>query len=230
MCKGIFITATGTDVGKTYISALLLSKLRNSGINAGYYKPVLSGAEYVNGELIPGDAAYVCQKGGLPVEPMNLVSYIYQEPLSPHLAAQRAGDRIDLAKIESDFIRIYQQYDYLIVEGCGGIVCPLRYDEEKILLKDLILKLNMDILIVSEAKLGSINDAALTAYYAAQQRIHVSGIILNRYKPRSFMEKDNQNMIASMTGVPITACVEEGAQEHECEIESLLKCFKTIEL
>lgn len=62
MTKGIFVTATGTDVGKTFISALLVKKVRESGINCGYYKPALSGAEVINGELIPGDCAYVVQK------------------------------------------------------------------------------------------------------------------------------------------------------------------------
>ena len=54
MSKGIFITATGTDIGKTYVTALIVKKLHDSGIKAGYYKAALSGAEYINGSLVPG--------------------------------------------------------------------------------------------------------------------------------------------------------------------------------
>ena len=72
--KGIFITATGTDVGKTYVTALILKKLREVSVNAGYYKAALSGAYRNAGELIPGDAAYVASISGLPVPPEQLVS------------------------------------------------------------------------------------------------------------------------------------------------------------
>ena len=61
MSKGLFITATGTDVGKTYATALLVKKLVQAGLKAGYYKAALSGAEYRDGVLVPGDADYVRQ-------------------------------------------------------------------------------------------------------------------------------------------------------------------------
>ena len=69
MKKGIFIAGTGTDTGKTYISALITEYLRSSGINAGYYKAAVSGG--------PGDAEYVCQKAGIKDNPRELISFIY---------------------------------------------------------------------------------------------------------------------------------------------------------
>ena len=86
--KGIFITATGTDVGKTYVTALILKKLREVSVNAGYYKAALSGAYRNAGELIPGDAAYVASISGLPVPPEQLVSYIYEPQLPPIWSAE----------------------------------------------------------------------------------------------------------------------------------------------
>ena len=71
MTKAIFVTATGTDVGKTYISALLVKKMRESGYNCGYYKPVLSGAEIIDGKLVAGDCDYVKRIAGLPEPHMN---------------------------------------------------------------------------------------------------------------------------------------------------------------
>ena len=90
--KGIFITATGTDVGKT----LILKKLREASVNAGYYKAALSGAYRNASKLIPGDAAYVASISGLPVPPEQLVSYIYEPAVSPHLAAELEKCPIDI--------------------------------------------------------------------------------------------------------------------------------------
>lgn len=87
MSKGIFLTGTSTEIGKTFVTALIVKKLHENGLNAGYYKPALSGAEYVNGTLTAGDAAHVCQTAGLQAEANSLVSYIYETAVSPHLAA-----------------------------------------------------------------------------------------------------------------------------------------------
>ena len=123
MTKGIFVTATGTDIGKTFISGLLVKKMRDLGFNCGYYKPALSGAyQNTEGELMPGDAEFVLKTAGIKRAPKEVVSYIYEEAVSPHLAAARAGNLIYLDKIKHDFNRLKQEYDYLLTEGCGGIV------------------------------------------------------------------------------------------------------------
>lgn len=95
--KGVFITATGTDIGKTYVTALLLKKLRESSINAGYYKAALSGAYRKDGLLIPGDAEYIATTAGIPTPPADLVSYIYEPAVSPHLAAEMEHHPIELS-------------------------------------------------------------------------------------------------------------------------------------
>ena len=109
MAKGIFVTATGTDVGKTYISALLVKNMRDSGYNCGYYKPALSGAEITNGRLIPGDCDYVVKTAGLNVQPEKCVSYMFKPAVSPHLAARIENNPIKLEKITSDFAAIKKQ-------------------------------------------------------------------------------------------------------------------------
>ena len=103
MAKKIFITGTGTDVGKTYISALIVKKMRESGFNCGYFKPVISGVTEMCGHLMESDANYVIEKAKIPTNPEECLSYYWQEAVSPHLAAKRAGDTIDIEKIKSDF-------------------------------------------------------------------------------------------------------------------------------
>ena len=148
MTKGIFITATGTDIGKTYISGLIVKKLRECGLNCGYFKPALSGAEIVDNKIVPGDCNYVFKQAGIPLNPLNYVSYIYKEAVSPHLAAEIENNPVKLDKILSDFNRIKKEFDYLVVEGAGGICCPFNI-KEKLMLPDIIKALNLDIIIVA---------------------------------------------------------------------------------
>ena len=101
MSKGIFITATGTDIGKTFVTGLIVKLLRENNINASYYKAALSGAEIIDGQLIPGDAKYVCDISKLDEDPKSLVSYIYKTAVSPHLASQIENNPIELTKIKS---------------------------------------------------------------------------------------------------------------------------------
>jgi dethiobiotin synthetase len=96
MAKKIFITATGTDIGKTYISALIVKKLREMNYNCGYFKPVISGVTEMCGKLIDSDANYVVQTADIPTEAESCVSYWWKEAISPHLAAKRSNQEIDM--------------------------------------------------------------------------------------------------------------------------------------
>ena len=217
MAKGIFITATGTDVGKTYVSALLVKKLRNMGLNAGYYKSVLSGAISNNGILIPQDAEYVNRIANIGASLDDMVSYVYENAVSPHLAAKMEGRPVQAEKILEDYYRASGKYEYLTVEGSGGIVCPIRVDEKEFMLTDFIKAFNLSVLIVSSAKLGDINKCVLTVEYAKNCGIDVKGIILNRFNAGNILEEDNKKMIEYLTKVPVIACVEDNAEDIEFE-------------
>ena len=142
MGKALFITGTGTDIGKTYVTGLIVKKLRDAGLSAGYYKAALSGAEArADGTLLPGDALHVAQVANLAAEEAT-VSYIYRDAVSPHLAAKIENRPIDFDVVERDYRAAKARTDYLTVEGSGGIICPLRWDnEEHVILDDLVLRL-----------------------------------------------------------------------------------------
>ncbi|MCM1338741.1 MAG: dethiobiotin synthase [Muribaculaceae bacterium] len=215
-CKSVFVTATGTDIGKTYVSALLVKKMREFGLNCGYYKPALSGAVRDGGKLIPGDCAYVLKTAGLDIEPMNCVSYVFEEAVSPHLAAARAGVSIELDKIKSDYENLSAKYDYLVVEGAGGIVCPFNL-EKGILIPDVIKTLNLPILVVADGGLGTINSVVLTVEYAKLNGLNIKGIILNNFDENDFMHIDNKLQVERLTGVNVLATV--GKAEMDLKIE-----------
>lgn len=227
MGKSIFITATGTDVGKTFVTALLVKKLRDDGSRASYYKAALSGAErQSDGSLLPGDAAYVCEISGIKEKPETLVSYIYEEAVSPHLAALRAGRPVDMEKIARDYQAARARCDFLTMEGSGGIICPIRWDEQQILLEDIIKKLQLGVLVVTNAQLGSINACALTIAYLRQRGIPVRGIILNNYRADDFMQADNKKMMKAITGIPVIAQVAPSAKEIDIDVDFLKSLYE----
>ena len=214
MSKNIFITATGTDIGKTYVSALIVKKMRESGFNCGYFKPVLSGVEEINGKLTISDCNYVVNTANIPTSANECVSYWWKEAVSPHLAAKRQNQIIDISKIKKDFENAKNKYDYLLVEGAGGITCPLRLENgEKYLLKDLIKELDTSIIIVADGGLGTINSILLTVEYARNNGINIKGIILNNYEPNNFMHQDNLKQVEYLTGIKVVATVEKEQKE-----------------
>ena len=225
MTKGIFITATGTDVGKTFISALLVKKMRDTGLNCGYFKPALSGAEFINGKLILGDCAYVLKTAKINADPLDFVSYVFEPAISPHLAAETENKEICLAKIKNDFERIKKSFDYIVVEGAGGIVFPFNL-KKNLLLPDIIKSLGLDIIIAAPAFLGAINSAVLTVEYAKQHNIRIKGIVLNWYDENDIMQRDNKKCIEKLTGVKVLATVEKNAKD--IEIKNLKDMFKEI--
>lgn len=182
------MTGTGTDVGKTYVTALIVKKLADAGIHAGYYKAALSGAESIK----ESDAGYVKKIAGITQEDSSLLSYLYQNAVSPHLAARIEGNPVDPETVKADFDRVKKEYDYVTVEGSGGIVCPIRWDEKhEILLEDIVKMLHLNTLVIADAGLGTINAVVLTVEYVRNHGMDVKGIILNHYSGGA-MQEDNE--------------------------------------
>ncbi len=222
MSKKVFITATGTDIGKTYVSALIVKKMREAGFNCGYFKPVLSGVVEAEGKLTESDCNYVINTAKIPAKPNDCVAYWWKEAVSPHLAAEINNEEIDISKIKKAYEEKQNEYDYLLIEGAGGITCPLRLKNgEKYLLKDLIKDLGASIIVVADGGLGTINSILLTVEYAKQNGIKIEGIILNNYNPESFMHRDNLKQVEYLTGEKVISTV----QKNQTEINLLEEFF-----
>ena len=212
MAKALFVTGTGTDVGKTYVTGLLVKALTEAGEKAAYYKAAMSGNRRdPDGVLIPGDGLQVKTMAGIgqPVETM--CPYVYEPPLSPHLAARLAGEEVDPDRVRQGFSALAEKYDYLTMEGSGGILCPITVTEQRELwLADLIRDLGLGCLLVADAGLGTLIAIGLTAFYLRKTGVPLRGMILNRYDPENLMHRDNRQLCQQMTGVPVVACVGEG--------------------
>jgi len=224
MSKALFITATGTDVGKTYVTALIVKKLRESGINAGYYKAALSGAESIS----DSDAGYVNKTAEINQPESTLLSYMYKTAVSPHLAAKIEGDPVTLEKVKADFSKVSENYDFVTVEGAGGIVCPVRWDETAhILLEDIIKTLDLDTIIVADAGLGTINAVVTTAEYIKSRKINIKGVILNNWTG-GIMQEDNVKMITELTKLEVLAVVKKGDTDLDIDPQKLANLYKEI--
>ena len=214
MGKHLFITGTGTEVGKTYITGLIVKKLREAGRHAAYYKAAMSGkARRSDGSLIPGDALQVKTRSGIAQPLEEMYSYAYETAVSPHLAARIEGNPVELRRVLNDFDWLCRSYDYVTAEGSGGILCPLRFDGQQIQLTDFITARNLPCLIVSDARLGAINAVVLTAEYMKRHGIHARGIIFNRFEPGNILHEDNLLMCEALTGLQVAFCVQNGATD-----------------
>lgn len=222
MSKVLFVTGTGTDIGKTYVSGLIVKKLRESCVTAAYYKAAMSGNERrADGSLIPGDAMYVKEISGICQPPEDMCPYVYENAVSPHLASRLEGNPVRLERVLDGFRKVCGSYEYVTMEGSGGILCPVCFDEEEIWLPDVIKACGAGCLLVADAGLGTINSVGLTAFYMKAHQIPLKGIILNHFKPGDVMQEDNRNMCEHLTGVKVVACVRDGDTELDISAESL---------
>ena len=226
MGKALFVTGTGTDIGKTYVTGLIVKCLRDAGLSAGYYKAALSGAEVAaDGTLLPGDALHVARVAGLDAADVT-VSYVYRDAVSPHLAAQIEHRPMDFAKVAEDYRRAKERTDYLTVEGSGGIICPLRWDDdEHVVLDDLAVRLGLAALVVADAGLGTINAAVLTAEHLHARGIPLRGFIFNNWQG-GLMQEDNVRMVEEITGARVLARVPHDAPELPMRADALAALYE----
>ncbi|MEO5970723.1 MAG: dethiobiotin synthase [Bdellovibrionia bacterium] len=168
MKKGIFVTGTDTDIGKTFVSSLLVSSLKANGRTAGYFKPVQTGTE-----TYFADSQTVASLSTLSPEEQTSSVYCYPQPMAPSRAASLNGEEIRLD-------RILQHWNALaprtwIVEGAGGLLVPLNSTQT---MRDLIVALDLNTVLVTSTRLGTINHTLLTLEAAAAQGINISGLVL----------------------------------------------------
>lgn len=222
MGKGLFITGTDTDVGKTYVTALLVKTLRKSGFDVGYYKAAISGAPTV----AESDAGFVNRFAGINEPEDMILSYLYQNAVSPHLAARIEGNPVEKEVILKAWERVTKAYPYVTMEGSGGIMCPIRHDEKAVYyLEDIIRWLHLPVLIVANAGLGTINHVVTTCEYIKNRDIPIKGILLNHWKG-GIMEEDNVKMIEEITGVKVLAKIRDGDSLLDIDAEEIISLYE----
>lgn len=220
--SGIFITGTSSNVGKTIITTALTYALRKRKIDAVPYKPVQCGAIREGEEWLAPDVE-LYQKVYNPKADEQLNSFLYEPRFSPHFAAQLAGVPIDPQVIKSNYRALQEIHELVLVEGAGGLAVPLI--DEYYGTPELIKDLNIPIVIVTHATVGTLNATTLTAHYAQSKGLNIKGIIINGY-PDNPTEgiKNNLTMIEKITGIPVIGIVPQVANvEARIDVEEVLE-------
>lgn len=201
LSRGIFITGTDTGVGKTFAAAAIARTLKNRGIKVGIMKPVTSGCTECDGRLVSDDAELLAWGAGIATVTPDMAPYLLHKPLAPSEAASADGVRISFPTIKDAYHRLCQQYDFIIVEGAGGLMVPLAGG---LLVADLISALQLPALVVTRPNLGTINHTLLTTFGAKQMGITVSGVIINNYPEQpDEAEAYAPHLLGSLAGAPI---------------------------
>ena len=229
MSKALFVTGTGTDTGKTYVTGLIVKKLQEAKKNPAYYKAAMSGNDRrPDGTLIPGDALAVQTMSGIDQSLTSMCPYVYEHAYSPHLASRLEGNPVVMDVVTHGFADVTAVYDYVTVEGSGGILCPICFDEARIQLEDVVKELHLSSILIADAGLGTINSVVLTAEYMKTHGLPLKGIIFNQYHPGDVMEDDNIFMCEHMTGLPTLAKVQDGDTELDMNIDALCALYDEV--
>jgi dethiobiotin synthetase len=210
--RGLFVTGTGTGVGKTVVSAALLAAMREAGEPVRAHKPVVTGLADAPGRWHADHELLALVAGMAPEEVAPLR---YGPPVSPHLAASLAGHDIDpVAAIAS--ARCEPQRT-LVIEGVGGLLVPLAPDFN---VRDMAVELGLPLVVVASPGLGTINHTLLTVEAARAARLSVAAVVLTPWpKEPSTMEQSNRETIRRLGEVEV-ATLEEVKSADLAELAS----------
>jgi dethiobiotin synthetase len=180
--KGLLITGTDTDVGKTYVASLIARDLVDSGCRVGVYKPAASGCRRENGELVSDDALSLWEAAGRPGELAAVCPQRFAAPLAPHLAAEAEGRSIDEELLRSGLDYWHARSDVVLVEGAGGLLSPLTPRQY---VADVAHDLSLPLVVVVRNRIGAINQTLQTLAVAATFRsgLPVAAVVLCDTEP-----------------------------------------------
>lgn len=179
--SGLFITGTDTEIGKTFVSSLLIKFLIENDLKVIGMKPVASGAKIVDGELKNEDALILMQAANVDADYKTVNPYVFEPAVAPHIAAEQVGTEIDFDKIKNNYDQLKKISDVVVVEGVGGWYAPLS---SYTTVADLADALQLPVILVVGLRLGCLNHALLTAQAIRQSGLPVAGWVANH------MEKD----------------------------------------
>ncbi len=176
-----FITGTDTDVGKTLITRILLTKVKQQGLKALAIKPLAAGGVTTMQGFQNEDATFFQQESSLQLPYTVINPYLLQDALSPNIGAQRYDRILDAKEISQTSAKAYHYpVDYLFIEGAGGWQVPINATQT---MADVAQALNIPIIMVVGMRLGCLNHALLTAAQIRSQNLVLAGFIANQITP-----------------------------------------------
>jgi dethiobiotin synthetase len=206
----LIVTGTGTGVGKTVTTAALAALARGRGERVAVVKPVQTGEPDGQPPGAPGDLAVVHALTG--VGDLHELAR-YPDPLSPEAAARTAGrPPLDLRRAADHIAALAEDRDRVLVEGAGGLL--VRYDPAGSTIADLAAMLDVPVLVVTAAGLGTLNHTALTLEALAARKLTCAGVVVGSWPARpGLAERCNLDDLAVVAGGPLAGLLPEGLGE-----------------
>lgn len=217
--RGVFVTGTDTGVGKTLVACALIRGLRHRGVDVGGMKPIETGV----GAEGPLDAIALRRAAG-DADPLDDVCpQRFAMPAAPTVAAQAEGRRVDLDAIDAAHARLRARHDFLVVEGAGGLLVPAAGG---LAMADLAARLELPLLLVARASLGTINHTRLSLEVARARNLRVIGVVVS-HGDGPISTSDEANLAALrgdgcvISEIPPLAGASCAAEDH-LEIDAIL--------
>ncbi|MCD8916286.1 dethiobiotin synthase [Staphylococcus simulans] len=217
----VFITSTGTDVGKTYVTLLLYRALSAHGYHVGLYKPFQT-EEQADGTY-PDLEAYR-KVSSLDYETTSL--YRFHEPVSPHLGFKlEPHQQLNRSAVIEKANQLAAHFDVVLIEGAGGLGVPIHQDQDKFYMTEDLIKDTADkVISVVPSQLGAISDIIMHQYYLTAYHLPENILIMNRFST-SMIAQDNYETLTQYLARPIYT-LSEGAEVREVSealIETIMK-------
>ncbi len=200
--SGLFVTGTGTEVGKSVVSAVIAREAATAGLRVGVFKPAVSGLDE-GGE---SDPQLLRRAAGNPRPLEEIAPYSFGPPVSPHLAAELAGVEIDPALVLERARTAAAGTDLFVCEGVGGLLVPLT---PRWLVRDFAVELGLPLIVVADPALGTINHTLLTLEAARAVGLAVRAVVLSRWPSEpGELELSNRATIAALGEVEVLTLAE----------------------
>ena len=197
--KPLFVTATDTDIGKTYVCAGLAYALKKSGIDVGIMKPFACGVKQKIG--FSSNDLTILTNAAMVDDAEDIINpFFFPIPASPYTAAKNLGVKIDIDYLMKCFRKLDKIHDVMLVEGIGGIMTPILKDYAII---DLIKDLEANTIIVTSSKIGTINHTIMTCNMCKNMKIPVKGLIINNFDSTGYPVSDLERDLNALTDLPV---------------------------
>ena len=197
--KPLFVTATDTDIGKTYVCAGLAYALKKSGIDVGIMKPFACGVKQKIG--FSSNDLTILTNAAMVDDAEDIINpFFFPLPASPYTAAKNLGVKINVEHVMECFRKLDEIHDIMLVEGIGGIMTPILKDYAII---DLIKDLMANTIIVTSSKIGTVNHTVLTCNMCKNMNIPIKGLIINNFDSTGYPIPELERDLSALTDLPV---------------------------
>ena len=197
--KPLFVTATDTDIGKTYVCAGLAHALKKMDINVGIMKPFACGDKQKIG--FSSNDLTILANAAMVDDAEDIINpFFFPIPASPYTAAKNLGVKIDIERVMDCFRKLDEIHDIVLVEGIGGIMTPILKDYAII---DLIKDLMANTIIVTSSKIGTVNHTVLTCNMCKNMNIPIKGLIINNFDSTGYPIPELERDLNALTDLPV---------------------------